>query len=560
MEEDLSRSWTGPQILTEQSLPIKKIKDFLSPLYDRLDLLKDWDLLIEQLNDSRNQAGINEGWFLMFIKILDCCVQLTHAGSKEKPFSKNRKHEMEEKQREEMTSKLMEWLVSWINEFQTEGEKVVCFIRILRHLKTELFILKSLTSSFVGILQNVIEVCFKHHQSEVIEECIGTLSILGLTGPQELRTVSIDFLKMTADRILQDLTETVNSVFQGVENEEQYLTLSVTLERIKHLLIIEQHQLLDTVNLSHSLTTLFTVCSENLQLSERLGVDLSQCGFLLILWSLVPRQDSVPSIGSLQNEIQTCLFTILSSSENSEIQWEASCLMVDLYLMFGHENPPLGCTRLIPEDWMFHQLWSILENRIQQDLKIEELIQDLVVVGKLITYGNLTTAQLKWISGQFFSLITHPKSAIVELVKKVGRHVRKLNPRVLMEGYLSAMFEVFEGMKNGQKTTQDFTSLAQRFANSYLVFNNTIEQSRMHVLELVKEGIERATNSEELKIDFINEGLICFNKKLPMEAIPQLIQSLEDLQNSIPQDQYNSLKTYIQSLKVSIKSEFLMKF
>eukprot|EP00210_Caulerpa_lentillifera_P005341 g5104.t1 len=540
MQDDLDRSWTGIQISTEHSLPIKTIKEFLSPLFDRLAELRNWELLTEQLNYSRTQGDINDGWFLMYIKILDCCVQLTHSGSKERTIQKSRKPENEEKQKDEMTVSLMEWLVTWINEFQTDGEKVVCFIRMFRHMKTELFILKSMTSSFVGILHNIMEVCFKHHQT--------------LIGPQELRTVSMDFLKTTSDRIVQELTDLVPAVVNQLDNENHYVTLSVTLERVKHLLIVEQHELVDTVKLTHSLSEILEICSENTHFTEQFGVHLSQCGFLLILWNLVPQQDSQFALNPLQSQIQSCLQVTLSTSEKCETRWEASCLLVDLYLMLGHNDIPSGLSRVHPEDWMFNDLWILLQEKLlMEKTKTDELIQDLVVIGKLVTYGNLVTDQLRWIASQFFSLITHSKPAVVELVKKVARQLRKLNPLLLADVYLKAMYDRFDQVSAGHESIESFTNLSQRIANSYLVFNNTLEQSRTHVFQFVQEGICRATQLGEIKIEFITQGLSCFTPKLPKESIPQLIRALETLQNVVSLDQWNSLKSYIHSLEGRVK-------
>ena len=65
-------------------------------------------------------------------------------------------------------------------------------------MKLELFVLRSATPSFIEILENTVEVLFKHHDETILEECIHTLIDIASRAPEELRVLPILSIEMHA--------------------------------------------------------------------------------------------------------------------------------------------------------------------------------------------------------------------------------------------------------------------------------------------------------------------------------------------------------------------------
>ena len=58
---------------------------------------------------------------------------------------------------------------------------------MVRCLKLELFVLRSVTQTFTEMTANVMEVLFKHHDPTVLQESVHTLTYLSHNGPEELK-------------------------------------------------------------------------------------------------------------------------------------------------------------------------------------------------------------------------------------------------------------------------------------------------------------------------------------------------------------------------------------
>ena len=60
---------------------------------------------------------------------------------------------------------------------------------MVRSLKLELFVLRDQNRDYQIILENVMDVLFKHHSNTIIEQCMLTLFHAASHGPEELKVI-----------------------------------------------------------------------------------------------------------------------------------------------------------------------------------------------------------------------------------------------------------------------------------------------------------------------------------------------------------------------------------
>lgn len=58
---------------------------------------------------------------------------------------------------------------------------------MVRSLKLELFVLRDQNQEYQIILENIMDVLFKHHDNSIIEQCMLTLFHTAAHGPEELK-------------------------------------------------------------------------------------------------------------------------------------------------------------------------------------------------------------------------------------------------------------------------------------------------------------------------------------------------------------------------------------
>lgn len=340
-------------------------------------------------------------------------------------------------------------------------------------------------------------------------------------------------------RLLRDIeTEmsNVNAANGLCENEGQWTACVHALERAKFILVVDSDDVFDFSPLRKCISDLIYACEANANLTQRLGVSLSSCGFLIVLYELKQGAENV----FLRMPLIKVSMQLLEQDLNAELRHEMEGMLVDLYL--------LSQQRLSENDSLFDAFWKRIESHLDVCSQNDPswIQKNLTLVGKLMFYNRNWTKELKTVGLSFVLWIGHPKDSISEFVKSVLRRWRKMNHDVFAEICLMAMMRTFERELN----SEDFVKLCQKIATCYVIFNDLKVRSQVH--HLVWRGLSMALEVEKPKVKFVTEGLACFTSKLSSKSCKELKEKLKTFRHRIDDQEWSAIERYMRSLVVRL--------
>lgn len=359
-------------------------------------------------------------------------------------------------------------------------------------------------------------------------------------------------MKAVGDRMVDETEHLLPKLPVLLESESgrnERTSLIVTLERMVYILGSDHTDAVDLPTVQSCVLEMALACHFSPELASHIGVQLSECIFLIILQHLASQKELTNEIAPCQKKLLELLKVMMEGTTNDIIQWRASCVIIDLYILFGDDSQHEP--KLYPETWMFSVLWNILETKLNHSITQQQeidLLDKAAAVGRLVCRGRLKTAQLKGIGAKFMSLLVHSLESVVELVKTVIRQMRKVDHETVADCLLDAMMERFD--QSDSATRESFLMLCQKISSLYVVFNNAA--AKVHVYHFVNKGIQKAMEAAVPKFGFITEGLSCFTSKLSGRSCEKLKEKLKTLQihHHISQEEWKPMEPYIRSLAV----------
>ncbi|XP_064874939.1 cohesin subunit SA-1 [Oncorhynchus nerka] len=492
------------------------------------ELLKDWECMTELLLEEpvQGEEVLSDRQESSLIELMVCTIRqaaeahppVGRGTGKRVLTAKERKTQIDDKNK--LTEHFIMALPMLLSKYQADSEKVANLLQIPMFFDLDVYSAGRMEKHLDALLKQIRLVVDKHIETDVLEACSKTYSILCSEEYTIMNRVDIARSQLI-DEITDRFTHSVEDLLQEAEEADDDDIYNV-LSTLKRLTAFHNAHDLTRWDLFGSCYRLLKAGIEQGAMPEQIAVQALQCSHYSILWQLVKITEGTPSkedlvalrrvVKSFLAVCQQCL-----SNVNTPVKEQAFMLLCDLLMVFSHQlvsGGREGLEALVfnPDSTLQNELLTFILDHvfIDQDDENQSMEGDeedeANKIEALHKRRNLLAAFSKLI---IYDIVDMPAAADIfkhymkyyndygDIIKETLSKTRQSDKILCAKTLILSLQQLFNELLQDQGPTLDRTSshvsgikeLARRFA---LTFGLDQIKTREAVATLHKDGIEFA--------------------------------------------------------------------
>ncbi|XP_069474122.1 cohesin subunit SA-1 [Ambystoma mexicanum] len=323
------------------------------------DLLKDWECMTELLVEEpvQGEEVMSDRQEAALIELMVCTIRqaaeahppVGRGTGKRVLTAKERKTQIEDKNK--LTEQYIIALPMLLSKYSVDSEKVANLLQIPQFFDLELYSTGRMEKHLDGLLKQIKFIVEKHIESDVLEACSKTYSILCSEEYTIQNRVDICHSQLI-DELVDRFNHSVEELLQEGEEADDDDIYNV-LSTLKRLTCFHNAHDLTKWDLFGNCYRLLRTGIEHGTMPEQIVVQALQCSHYSILWQLVKFTEGSPSkedlltlrktVKSFLAVCQQCL-----SNVNTPVKEQAFMLLCDLLMIFSHQLTTGGREGLLP--------------------------------------------------------------------------------------------------------------------------------------------------------------------------------------------------------------------
>uniref|UniRef100_A0A8D2I688 STAG1 cohesin complex component n=1 Tax=Urocitellus parryii TaxID=9999 RepID=A0A8D2I688_UROPR len=499
------------------------------------ELLKDWECMTELLLEEpvQGEEAMSDRQESALIELMVCTIRqaaeahppVGRGTGKRVLTAKERKTQIDD--RNKLTEHFIITLPMLLSKYSADAEKVANLLQIPQYFDLEIYSTGRMEKHLDALLKQIKFVVEKHVESDVLEACSKTYSILCSEEYTIQNRVDIARSQLI-DEFVDRFNHSVEDLLQEGEEADDDDIYNV-LSTLKRLTSFHNAHDLTKWDLFGNCYRLLKTGIEHGAMPEQIVVQALQCSHYSILWQLVKITDGSPSkedllvlrktVKSFLAVCQQCL-----SNVNTPVKEQAFMLLCDLLMIFSHQlmtggreglqplvfNPDTGLQSELLSFVMDHvfidqdeENQSMEGDEEDEANKIEALHKRrnlLAAFSKLIIYDIVDMHAAADIFKHYMKYYNDYGDIIKETLSKT----RQIDKIQCAKTLILSLQQLFNELVQEQGPNLDRTSahvsgikeLARRFA---LTFGLDQIKTREAVATLHKDGIEFAFKYQNQK-------------------------------------------------------------
>ncbi|KAM9396351.1 cohesin subunit SA-1a isoform 2-T2 [Salvelinus alpinus] len=491
------------------------------------ELLKDWECMTELLLEEpvQGEEVLSDRQENSLIELMVCTIRqaaeahppVGRGTGKRVLTAKERKTQIDDKNK--LTEHFIMALPMLLSKYQADSEKVANLLQIPMFFDLDVYSAGRMEKHLDALLKQIRLVVEKHIETDVLEACSKTYSILCSEEYTIMNRVDIARSQLI-DEMTDRFTHSVEDLLQEAEEADDDDIYNV-LSTLKRLTAFHNAHDLTRWDLFGSCYRLLKAGIEQGAMPEQIAVQALQCSHYSILWQLVKITEGTPSkedlvalrrvVKSFLAVCQQCL-----SNVNTPVKEQAFMLLCDLLMVFSHQlvsGGREGLEALVfnPDSTLQNELLTFILDHvfIDQDDENQSMGDEEDEANKIEALHkrrNLLAAFSKLI---IYDIVDMPAAADIfkhymkyyndygDIIKETLSKTRQSDKILCAKTLILSLQQLFNELLQDQGPTLDRTSshvsgikeLARRFA---LTFGLDQIKTREAVATLHKDGIEFA--------------------------------------------------------------------
>ncbi|KAM9842853.1 cohesin subunit SA-1a [Aulostomus maculatus] len=492
------------------------------------ELLKDWECMTELLLEEPVQGEelLSDRQESALIELTVCTIRqaaeahppVGRGTGKRVLTAKERKTQIDDKNK--LTEHFIMALPMLLSKYQADSEKVANLLQIPQFFDLDVYSAGRMEKHLDALLKQIRLVVEKHIETDVLEACSKTYSILCSEEYTIMNRVDIARSQLI-DEMTDRFAHSVEELLQEAEEADDDDIYNV-LSTLKRLTAFHNAHDLTRWDLFGNCYRLLKAGIEQGSMPEQIAVQALQCSHYSILWQLVKITEGAPSkddlvalrrvVKSFLAVCQQCL-----SNVNTPVKEQAFMLLCDLLMIFSHQlisGGREGLQPLVfnPDSTLQNELLNFVLDHvfIDQDDESQSMEGDeedeANKIEALHKRRNLLAAFCKLI---IYDIVDMPAAADIfkhymkyyndygDIIKETLSKTRQTDKILCAKTLILSLQQLFNELLQDQGPNLDRTSshvsgikeLARRFA---LTFGLDQIKTREAVATLHKDGIEFA--------------------------------------------------------------------
>lgn len=492
------------------------------------ELLKDWECMTELLLEEpvqgeevlidRQESSLIELTVCTIRQAAEAHPPVGRGTGKRVLTAKERKTQIDDKNK--LTEHFIMALPMLLSKYQTDAEKVANLLQIPQFFDLDVYSAGRMEKHLDALLKQIKFVVEKHTDTEVLEACSKTYSILCSEDYTIMNRVDIGRSQLI-DELADRFNHSVEELLQAGEEADDDDIYNV-LSTLRRLTAFHNAHDLTRWDLFGNCYRLLRTGIEQGSMPEQIAVQALQCSHYSILWQLVKITEGAPSkddllalrrvVKSFLAVCQQCL-----SNVNTPVKEQAFMLLCDLLMIFSHQlttGSREGLQPLVfnPDSTLQNELLNFVLDHvfIDQDDENQSIEGDeedeANKIEALHKRRNLLAAFSKLI---IYDIVDMPAAADIfkhymkyyndygDIIKETLSKTRQTDKILCAKTLILSLQQLFNELIQDQGPNLDRTSshvsgikeLARRFA---LTFGLDQIKTREAVATLHKDGIEFA--------------------------------------------------------------------
>ncbi|XP_028831334.1 cohesin subunit SA-1a isoform X2 [Denticeps clupeoides] len=499
------------------------------------ELLKDWECMTELLLEEpvQGEEVLSDRQESALIELTVCTIRqaaeahppVGRGTGKRVLTAKERKTQIDDKNK--LTEHFIMALPMLLSKYQTDSEKVANLLQIPQYFDLDMYSAGRMEKHLDALLKQIKFVVEKHTETDVLEACSKTYSILCSEEYTIMNRVDIARSQLI-DEMADRFGHSVEDLLQEGEEADDDDIYNV-LATLKRLTAFHNAHDLTRWDLFGNCYRLLKTGIEQGSMPEQIAVQALQCSHYSILWQLVKITDGSPSkddllalrrtVKSFLAVCQQCL-----SNVNTPVKEQAFMLLCDLLMIFSHQlttGSREGLQPLVfnPDSTLQNELLNFILDHvfIDQDDENQSIEGDeedeANKIEALHKRRNLLAAFSKLI---IYDIVDMPAAADIfkhymkyyndygDIIKETLSKTRQTDKILCAKTLILSLQQLFNELLQEQGPNLDRTSshvsgikeLARRFA---LTFGLDQIKTREAVATLHKDGIDFAFKYQNSK-------------------------------------------------------------
>ncbi|XP_056151233.1 cohesin subunit SA-1a [Lampris incognitus] len=492
------------------------------------ELLKDWECMTELLLEEpvQGEEVLSDRQESALIELTVCTIRqaaeahppVGRGTGKRVLTAKERKTQIDDKNK--LTEHFIMALPMLLSKYQADSEKVANLLQIPQYFDLDVYSAGRMEKHLDALLKQIRLVVEKHIETDVLEACSKTYSILCSEEYTIMNRVDIARSQLI-DEMTDRFAHSVEELLQEAEEADDDDIYNV-LSTLKRLTAFHNAHDLTRWDLFGNCYRLLKAGIEQGSMPEQIAVQALQCSHYSILWQLVKITEGAPSkddlialrrvVKSFLAVCQQCL-----SNVNTPVKEQAFMLLCDLLMIFSHQLVSGGREGLQPlvfnpDSTLQNELLNFVLDHvfIDQDDESQSMEGDeedeANKIEALHKRRNLLAAFSKLI---IYDIVDMPAAADIfkhymkyyndygDIIKETLSKTRQTDKILCAKTLILSLQQLFNELLQDQGPNLDRTSshvsgikeLARRFA---LTFGLDQIKTREAVATLHKDGIEFA--------------------------------------------------------------------
>ncbi|XP_040916960.1 cohesin subunit SA-1a [Toxotes jaculatrix] len=492
------------------------------------ELLKDWECMTELLLEEpvQGEEVLSDRQESALIELTVCTIRqaaeahppVGRGTGKRVLTAKERKTQIDDKNK--LTEHFIMALPMLLSKYQADSEKVANLLQIPQYFDLDVYSAGRMEKHLDALLKQIRLVVEKHIETDVLEACSKTYSILCSEEYTIMNRVDIARSQLI-DEMTDRFAHSVEELLQEAEEADDDDIYNV-LSTLKRLTAFHNAHDLTRWDLFGNCYRLLKAGIEQGSMPEQIAVQALQCSHYSILWQLVKVTEGAPSkddlvalrrvVKSFLAVCQQCL-----SNVNTPVKEQAFMLLCDLLMIFSHQLVSGGREGLQPlvfnpDSTLQNELLNFVLDHvfIDQDDESQSMEGDeedeANKIEALHKRRNLLAAFCKLI---IYDIVDMPAAADIfkhymkyyndygDIIKETLSKTRQTDKILCAKTLILSLQQLFNELLQDQGPNLDRTSshvsgikeLARRFA---LTFGLDQIKTREAVATLHKDGIEFA--------------------------------------------------------------------
>ncbi|XP_041668897.1 cohesin subunit SA-1a isoform X1 [Cheilinus undulatus] len=493
------------------------------------ELLKDWECMTELLLEEpvQGEEVLSDRQESALIELTVCTIRqaaeahppVGRGTGKRVLTAKERKTQIDDKNK--LTEHFIMALPMLLSKYQADSEKVANLLQIPQFFDLDVYSAGRMEKHLDALLKQIRLVVEKHIETDVLEACSKTYSILCSEEYTIMNRVDIARSQLI-DEMTDRFAHSVEELLQEAEEADDDDIYNV-LSTLKRLTAFHNAHDLTRWDLFGNCYRLLKAGIEQGSMPEQIAVQALQCSHYSILWQLVKITEGAPSkddlvalrrvVKSFLAVCQQCL-----SNVNTPVKEQAFMLLCDLLMIFSHQLTSGGREGLQPlvfnpDSTLQNELLNFVLDHvfIDQDDENQSMVEgdeedEANKIEALHKRRNLLAAFCKLI---IYDIVDMPAAADIfkhymkyyndygDIIKETLSKTRQTDKILCAKTLILSLQQLFNELLQDQGPNLDRTSshvsgikeLARRFA---LTFGLDQIKTREAVATLHKDGIEFA--------------------------------------------------------------------